>query len=101
MALSRNALVRQIASERIVLLYDIAKKEAPADLALSRKHAALIKRISEHYRVSLPKEIKNGICKGCNSVLVPGLSASVRIASSNRQVIYRCLACKVEKRIPY
>ncbi|MDE1868553.1 MAG: ribonuclease P [Candidatus Micrarchaeota archaeon] len=99
--MSRSALVKDIASERMTILYGIAKAEIDTNPKLSRKHAALIRRISEHYKVRLPKEIRNGMCKGCSSILIPGLSASVRIASANRQVIYKCLSCKTEKKIPY
>ncbi|MEM0150081.1 MAG: ribonuclease P protein component 4 [Candidatus Micrarchaeaceae archaeon] len=98
-------LVSGIAKQRIAILYGLAKeaatKNTPEELALSRSYTTKIKLISMHYKVKLPKEIKNSICKKCGSLLIPGLSAQVRIASANHYAIWKCSSCGTEKHIPY
>ncbi|KAI1795595.1 Rpr2-domain-containing protein [Ganoderma leucocontextum] len=47
--------------------------------------------------------LKRTLCKRCDTVLLPGSTASVRIktSGSHRQVVtYTCLACKACRRIP-
>jgi ribonuclease P protein subunit RPR2 len=101
MRANKQSLVSEIANERISVLFDLAKKCAETDPELSRKYVRHLKRLGTHCRVKLPKEIKNGTCGKCDSVLVPGLSAKVRIASSKRYVVYECLNCKAERHVHY
>ncbi|KAH9993979.1 hypothetical protein BJV77DRAFT_996287 [Russula vinacea] len=47
--------------------------------------------------------VKRTLCRGCDTILIPGLSATVRVNSSNahRHVITtKCLRCKSARRIP-
>jgi RNase P subunit RPR2 len=53
--------------------------------------------IGRHYKVSLPRGIKNHICTGCGAILVHGSNCSVRISSGN--VIYKCGECGKTKRL--
>ncbi|KAB5588403.1 Rpr2 domain-containing protein [Ceratobasidium theobromae] len=46
---------------------------------LARRHVKTVKRISNGAVVKLDPSVKRVLCKGCNAVLVPGLSASVRV----------------------
>lgn len=94
-------LIKEIASWRISRLFELAeisteknKGETPV---LARKYVALARKISTHYKVKMPPDIKNRICKGCNSVMVPGFNCKVRIAS-NGFLIYLC-NCGLQKKI--
>lgn len=99
MAAKNNSLVKKIANERIYLLFELAKNEPDAEL--SRRYTKLIKLIGEHYKIRLPKELKNNICSKCSSILIPGKSLSVRIASSKGYIVYKCRNCGAEKHIHY
>ncbi len=101
MPINKRILVDTIARERIDILFNLAKECAATDSELSREYVRHMKKIGTHCRMKLPKEVKNGVCKKCDSVLIPGLSARVRIASRNNYVVYECLACKAERHVHY
>lgn len=94
-------LAEDIARERIEILFGLARECAGTNPARSISYVRHLKKISVHSRVGLPKKISGSLCKKCGMVLVPGLTARVRIASSKRNVVYECLNCKSEKRIHY
>ncbi len=66
-----------------------------------RKYVKLMLKISTHYRVKMPDKIKESICKNCQSVLVPGLNAKVRLVSSHGYVAYSCNGCGFERHTFY
>jgi len=101
MTVKKSGVVKEIASERIKILYRLAKESVDSNPDLSRKYAKLIKKISRHYRIRLDNEIKRHICKKCGLVLIPGNNMSVRIASSKKSVIYKCKGCGYERKIIY
>lgn len=98
---NNDKLVNSIASGRIESLYKLAKKrtiEEKSSTKLAKRYIKIAKEISRHYKVKLPTEIRNGVCKKCNSVLVAGLNCSVRTSSASKSVIYKC-ECGSENRI--
>jgi ribonuclease P protein subunit RPR2 len=99
--MERGRLIKEIAAERIQILYDLAAAMAGKDIALSSEYVKTLRRMGAHYRVGIPAEIKDRICKKCNLVLIPGLTASVRLASSKGYVVYTCNKCKGESHIFY
>ncbi|KAI0256061.1 hypothetical protein BJV78DRAFT_1168913 [Lactifluus subvellereus] len=47
--------------------------------------------------------VKRTLCRGCDTVLIPGLSATVRVNSSNNHrhlITTSCLRCKLSRHIP-
>ncbi|MCL4373690.1 MAG: ribonuclease P [Candidatus Marsarchaeota archaeon] len=98
-------LVRGIAEERIAILFDLAKKSTIENTGISRNLArSYVKKIlliSMHYKVKLPKRVKDSICARCNTVLIPGLNAHVRLASSHSYIALKCDNCGYEKHIFY
>jgi ribonuclease P protein subunit RPR2 len=101
MKASKSGVVREVAEARIGILYDLAKKTYASDPELSRSYTRMIKQISRHYKITLPHDIKRGICKKCGSVLIPGTSASVRLVSSKGYAAYRCVECGCETHVHY
>jgi ribonuclease P protein subunit RPR2 len=97
--MKNSSIVKDIAKERIVSLASLAEKENDEKLAL--RYSRLMKRISLHYKVPLPKEIKKRICRGCGMLMSPGKNCVVRLVSSKRYVLYTCTRCKKENRLPY
>ena len=96
--------MKKIAVERIERLYDLAKERELAggddNDKLAMLYIALARRIGMHYRVRMPKEVKNNICKKCNRVLIPGITCTVRVVGRDRCLVYRC-KCGAEKRVFY
>ncbi|MFP3215038.1 MAG: ribonuclease P protein component 4 [Candidatus Micrarchaeota archaeon] len=100
----KEKIVKKIANERIEKLLELAEQRTRENNELSRKlakrYVKLARDISMHYKVSIPKEKKQMICKKCNNFLIPGINCSVRIASSKKYVVYKC-ECGAEKHIFY
>lgn len=99
MSTKYTGIIKDIAKERIRILYSLANDEP--DSELSRKYIKLMKEISRHYKIRLDKKTKSSICKKCNSLLIPGKTAKVRIASSKKYVLYTCLNCGAETHLHY
>jgi ribonuclease P protein subunit RPR2 len=99
--MEHEGIVKEIAAERISILYDLAREHASDDIRLSKECVKTLRRISAHYKVKIPKKLKEKICRSCNLVLIPGLTASVRIASGKGYVVYRCKECGRERHIFY
>lgn len=99
--MERGRLIKEIAAERIRILYDLARGLAGRDDSLSSEYVKTLRRISAHYKVGIPEGIKDRICKRCNLVLVPGLTSDVRLASSKGYLVYTCRKCKGENHIFY
>jgi ribonuclease P protein subunit RPR2 len=96
-----KGLIKEVAAERIEILYSLSLQTVKDEPELSRRYALLMKRISTHYKVSLPRNIKRSICRGCGTVLVPGVTSTVRLASSKGYVIHWCKGCGTEVHFPY
>jgi len=98
---NKKELIKQIARERIEILFKQAGEMQNRNQELSKKYVRLIKRLSSHYKVGIPKEIKNNICRKCNLVLIPGSTASIKIVSSRGYIAKKCLSCGNEIHIFY
>jgi ribonuclease P protein subunit RPR2 len=83
----------KIARERIQILFDLAEKEFKKHPERSRRYVELARKIGLRYNIRLPKELKKKFCKNCNSLLVPGVSSSVRLKKKERLVRVKCLKC--------
>ncbi len=86
-------LTGRIALQRIEQLMELAEamaaKRSEDSEALSRKYVGMARRIGSHYKVGMPKRLKNRICKGCGLYLMPGINCTVRISSAG-YAVYRC-----------
>ena len=98
---NKKNIIKEIAGERIALLFGFASKTIDSDGKQAGRYVKRMRYLSSHYKVQLPKRIRNGICKHCNEVLVPGLNASVRIVSSKGYVATRCTKCGKEIHVHY
>jgi ribonuclease P protein subunit RPR2 len=101
MAVKNSSVVKGIATERIAILYALANETHKTDPKLSAQYVKLIKQISRHYKIKLDKDVKRHICKKCGALLVPGKNLSIKIVSSKRFILYKCLDCGKEAKIPY
>jgi len=89
---------KTIAKERIEILLNLAKDEFPMDRELSRRYVKLSRRIGSRYNVRLQKKEKAVVCRGCNSLLVPGVN--LRVRTHDHRVVMTCLDCGRVRRIP-
>ncbi|KAL4074224.1 RNAse P Rpr2/Rpp21/SNM1 subunit domain-containing protein [Scleroderma yunnanense] len=70
---------------------------------LSRSYIDTMKTVGQKTNVKIDPSVKRRLCKGCSSVLVPGMSAKVRVKNSTSHghlISYICLACHTHRRIP-
>ncbi|KAJ3855244.1 RNAse P Rpr2/Rpp21/SNM1 subunit domain-containing protein [Lentinula lateritia] len=70
---------------------------------LSRSYIETMKSVGTKTTVQVDPSVKRTLCKGCNLVLVPGSTASVRMRRSSTHghiMIYTCSGCKHYARIP-
>jgi ribonuclease P protein subunit RPR2 len=88
-----------IAEERIDRLDTLARaavREGDEDRA--REYVRLARRIAERNRLSLPRQLRRFTCDACDTYLVPGRNARVRLQSGH--VVVRC-DCGATARYPY
>ncbi|MGC8537804.1 MAG: hypothetical protein ACP5MZ_02350 [Candidatus Micrarchaeia archaeon] len=99
--------VKRIAEERIGILLDIAesfyKGQAPkgVDEALVKKYISLAMQIRRHYKIRGKDKRFGTICKGCHTMLIPGITCTVRVLGKERAAVYKCNRCGTEKRTAF
>jgi ribonuclease P protein subunit RPR2 len=89
-------LVRDIASERIERLFELAEAEFSNNSKRSDRYVQLAKEIGMRYRVRLPKKFKMRFCRNCARYLVYGVNARVRV--KNKRKVITCLNCEDVRR---
>jgi ribonuclease P protein subunit RPR2 len=101
LAWRKGGNTKEIALERIRILLGLAKNTFQKDRDLSKRYVELARRIGMKAGVRLPSEEKLFICKGCGSLLVPGVNSRVRTRSDlGTTVLITCLDCGTKKRYP-
>lgn len=94
-------LITDIARERVSILLAMAKSRlVDGDQGLSKRYVRIALELCRHYRIR-DRSLDRQVCRGCSSLLVPGLSCRVIVASSRHAVIYKCSACGRENQVPY
>lgn len=92
---------RVLAQERMRHLVALAekaqrRKEPSSEI---KRYVSLARRIGMRYQVSLPRDMRRRLCRGCESVLISGTSARHRV--TNGRLTITCLACGAVKRYPF
>ena len=91
---------RKIARERVEILLRKAREVVREDEELARRYTYLAWRIAQKHRVKLGKK-KYTFCRKC---FVPWTPETLQVRLVTRpypMVVYRCLRCGAEYRIPY
>ena len=92
-------LQKQIASERIIKLLEMAESHAlEGNMMLANRYVELSRKLSMRYLVPIPAAYKRCFCKHCYSYLLPGVSSRVRI--SRGRLITSCFQCQKQMRRP-
>tara|TARA_Y100000310_G_scaffold342813_1_gene447581 strand:+ start:682 stop:993 length:312 start_codon:yes stop_codon:yes gene_type:complete len=93
-----KAKQKEIAKERIKILFQQAEKSFKKNPSLSDRYVTLARKIAMKLKVGIPQELKRKFCKHCYKFLMPSVNSRNRIRDG--KVIISCLECKKFTRIP-
>jgi len=89
---------KEIALERINILFNEAEKTFSKNKALADRYVSLARKIAMKVKLKLPLKLKRKFCKHCYKFLMPGVNS--RIRTRNGKVVISCFECKKFMRIP-
>ena len=90
----RQTSVRQVARQRIQILFDEAKNVGKSDPKLAAQYVKSARRIAMAARIRLPVDFKQQTCKSCNALLAQSYNCRVRIKQKREpHVVITCLNC--------
>ena len=92
--------VKQIARQRIQILFNEAKKVCKSDSQLATQYIKSARRIAMAARIRLPVDFRRQTCKSCNALFVQGYNCRVRVKQKRTpHVVITCLNCGNQTRI--
>lgn len=92
---------KQIALQRIRILFQLAKAVVHEDPRLAQRYVKVARRIAMATKVRLPKEYRRLICRHCKSFILPGVSCRVRTQTRREpHLVITCFTCGKHTRIP-
>jgi ribonuclease P protein subunit RPR2 len=98
--MNNQSIVRQIARQRIQILFWHAKQISKANSKLASQYVLSARKIAMAAKIRLPLEFRRGTCKECNSLYVQGVNCRVRIKQKREpHVVVTCLNCGNQTRI--
>jgi ribonuclease P protein subunit RPR2 len=89
-------VTKQIAQERIEVLFEQARLEFAEFPWLSNRYITLARKIAMRQRIRIPRELRRQYCHHCYTYLVPGSTMRVRVQSGN--VVVTCHSCNKHTR---
>ena len=96
-----DAETRQIALERIHILFKLARETIHKDKALAQRYINIARCLAMAAKVRLPREYRRQVCRHCKSFILPGVNCRVRIQQRREpHVVITCLECGKHMRIP-
>jgi len=93
---SQKVRAAHTAKERIEHLYALIQKEYLTHSKDAKRYAQLLKNLATKHNLRIT-DIKRTLCKECNTYLVAGQTATVRIHNQRR--IITCTQCNTVKRL--
>jgi ribonuclease P protein subunit RPR2 len=95
-----NSGTRQIAKQRIQILFQQAEEARRENPQLASRYVAVARKIAMAAKIRLPPQYKRRICKNCNALLVPGENCRVRVKQRREpHVVVTCFACGHQTRV--
>jgi len=71
----------------------------PENIEMSRFYASTMKTVAEKVVFKLDPSIKRTTCKHCHALLIPGVTARVRVRRKReRHIVVTCLDCHTVRR---
>jgi len=96
-----HSSAKQIAKQRVRVLFEQANVVYKANPELSRRHVGTARKIAMAAKIRLPVDFRRRTCKNCNSLLVYGENCRVRVRQKREShVVITCLSCGCQVRIP-
>ena len=85
---------KEIATQRILILFDSAISNARNNPKLAERQAQIARQISMRFKIKMPWQIQTSFCKKCKKFIVPSISSKVRIGRSNvKSIRITCNFC--------
>ena len=92
--------IKQIARQRIQILFAEAKKVGRSDSKLTTQYVKSARRIAMAAKIRLPIEFRRRTCKNCNVLFFAGNNCRVRVKQKREpHVVITCLNCGSQTRI--
>jgi ribonuclease P protein subunit RPR2 len=96
----KQGSIKQIARQRIEILFGQARKAARSDPKLAAQYVESARRIAMAAKIRLPLEFRRQTCKECSSLFVHGINCRVRVKQKREpHVTVTCLNCGKQTRI--
>lgn len=88
----------ELNQNRINYLYQLSKTVAEQCPGLSSTYNSILKGLSQKSLLKLDPDMKRNICKGCNTMLIPGKTVICRtIKKSKGAIKWTCIFCGKSK----
>ena len=85
---------KEIATQRILILFDNAVSNARNNPKLAERQAQIARKIYMRFKIKMPWQIRTSFCKKCKKFIVPGVTSKVRVGRSNvKSVRITCGFC--------
>ncbi len=98
--LMKQTNVKQIARQRIQILFGQAKQIGKLNPQLATRYVKSARRIAMAARIRLPADFRRETCKNCNSLFVQGYNCRVRIKQKREpHIVITCLNCGNQTRM--
>jgi len=92
---------RQIALQRIHVLFRLAKEKIQEEPELAQRYAEIARKIAMRTKLRLPIEYRRMVCRHCKSFIYPGVNCRVRVKQRREpHMVITCLVCGKITRIP-
>jgi ribonuclease P protein subunit RPR2 len=92
--------IRNIAIERIRILFRLAEQNIVTKPELADRYVELARKIASRNRVHIPQELKRRVCHGCKKYLSP-INSHTRIRQARvPHIAITCHNCGHINRIP-
>jgi ribonuclease P protein subunit RPR2 len=96
-----RSLRKKVATERIEVLFNLAKEYLSEYPDLAQRYAQLARKIAMKMRVHIPPKYKRLICKHCKKFILPGRTCRIRLQPRREpHIVITCLLCSGITRIP-
>ncbi len=93
--------VREIVSERILILLSLAKKIALENPARAKRYVGIAVALCKRHNFRLGKEQKLQFCKKCLNCWVLGRTVRVRLNKRTKSAEYVCKFCGAKRTLSY
>jgi ribonuclease P protein subunit RPR2 len=96
-----RAKVKQDAASIVKMLTESAVSLSHSNPSIAREQAALARKVRLRFNVRLDPSLSRFTCRGCKSLLVPGVNARVRLGHGKETILrVTCADCgRVNRRI--